>query len=425
MIARGQFHIRFRDLLVSFINLWSRSYANTNKVHRFKESLGKHFKAHDLVLFSSCRIAFEEFLRSQKFKEGDEVLLCPITIPDMINAIKINKLKPVFVEMDISNHSFCISDLENKISSRTCLILNTNLSGLNNLNGEINKISKKNNLVYIDDISQAPMKDYFTKENAADFALVSMSIGKTITSLVGGVLLSKDRDLGITPTIRSGPKRYYFFHQLIENLKIELITSNFIYRFITRHLLTVVAKINPQKYLNIHLTNTISKFSEKDIFFDDIPVSRDSFPDDLYFPFNNWMASLGERSLRRWYEINRLRSNHRETFLSLASDDLKRHVAKVFLDDGYFPTRVPIYVDDVNSLSLYSISDGLDMGGYGLNLCSEEEVFDEYRKELSVSHYIKFHCLFLNLSEKVSKKDLIISIDILNNYFEEDRHENS
>ncbi len=425
MIARGQFHIKFIDLIGSVLKLASSDWNKSDKVHIFKKELREHFLAKDIKLFSSCRIAFDQFLKEQEIKEGAEVLLCPITIPDMINALIINGLKPVFVEMNLSTHSFCIEDLKSKISDKTCMILNTNLSGLNNLSPDVSNIAKKNNLLYVDDISQAPVQKYFTSNYAADYAVVSMSIGKTITTLVGGVLMSKSDSLEIEPVILSKGKRSYFIRQILENLKIDILTSTMVYKYFTRHLLFLLSRISPEKYLNIHLTNTISKYNERDIFFDDIPVLRKSFPDELYFPFLNWMAWLGHKTLRNWKIVLKRRSENRKIFLSHSSSKLKAAISQNFIEENYFPTRVPVYVHNVEALSLYTISRGLDMGTYGLNNCSEESVFEEYSVDLPVSRYIKKNCAFLNLSEKVKTRDLLSSIYILNDYFEKVESENS
>ena len=425
MIARGQFHIKFSDLIRSIFKLVFSDFNQTDKVSRFRNELKNHFMANDIELFSSCRIAFDQFLKSKNIEKGSEVLLCPVTIPDMINALIINGLKPVFVEMNLSNHSFCIEDLKSKISSKTCMILNTNLSGLNNLSSEVYSIAKNENLLYVDDISQAPVENYFEHDFAAEYAVVSMSIGKTITSLVGGVLISKKESLRIDPLILSKGKRSYFIRQIFENLKIDLLTSSTVYRFFTRHILFLLSRISPSTYLSIHLTNTISKYSERDIFFDDIPVLRKSFPNELYFPFSNWMAWLGQRTLKNWGNVLRKRSINRKVFLDNCSSKLKSMIAQNFIDEDYFPTRVPIYTHDVERLSLYGISKGLDMGTYGLNNCSEELVFDKFSVDLPVSRYIKTNCVFLNLSEKTSTKDLLSSIYILNDYFEGELNEDT
>jgi len=425
MIARGQFHIQLQDLFCSFLNLFTSKINRHKNVFKFSDQLKNHLGAKDVKVFSSCRIAFSEFLRNQNFEKGAEVLLCPITIPDMVNAIIINGLKPVFVDMNLSNHSFDIEDLENKITEKSCLILNTNLSGLNNLNSRINELAVKNELILVDDISQAPVRNYFQSSGAADFAFISLSIGKTITTLVGGAIASKDKLIeGQFKTIGIA-KRAYFLRQILENIKIDILTSPLFYKYFTRFSLAVLAKISPSKYMNIHQTNTITKFNEEDIFFDDIPVLRESFPEELYFPFNDWMADLGVRTLNKWEDIDGKRRRNRDVFIEHSSEATKRCVAKNFLREAYFPTRVPLYITNVERFSLFVISCGLDMGSYGLNLCSEEKVFSHFSKNLPSSRFIKGNCLFLNLSEKNNEYDLVTSIEILNKYFEAFGNENT
>ncbi|CBW27880.1 putative aminotransferase [Halobacteriovorax marinus SJ] len=425
MIARGQFHIQLKDLFCSFLNLFTSKLNSHKNVFKFSDQLKNHLGAKDVKVFSSCRIAFSEFLRNQNFEQGSEVLLCPITIPDMVNAIIINGLKPVFVDMNLSNHSFDIEDLENKITEKSCLILNTNLSGLNNLNTKINELAAENELILVDDISQAPVRNYFQSRGAADFTFISLSIGKTITTLVGGAIASKGELIEGQFKIIGIAKRAYFLRQLLENIKIDILTSPLFYKYFTRFSLAVLAKISPSKYMNIHQTNTITKFNEEDIFFDDIPVLRETFPEELYFPFNDWMADLGMRTLNKWKNVDEKRRRNRDIFIEYSSEATKRCVAQNFLREAYFPTRVPLYITNVERFSLFVISKGLDMGRYGLNLCSEEKVFSHFSKNLPSGRFIKENCLFLNLSEKNNEYDLVTSIEILNKYFEAYSNENT
>ncbi|OUR93604.1 hypothetical protein A9Q84_19235 [Halobacteriovorax marinus] len=419
MIPRGQFHIPATTLIGSFFNLWRGDYFSEVGVSSFKSDLTKHLAAKQVELFSSCRIAFYSYLKDLNLPKGSEVLLTPITIPDMVNALVLNGLKPVFVEMDKADHSFNISDLKNKISGNTKLILSTSLCGLRPKNRELFEISKENNLLYIEDISQSPVQNYFEQDHCAQVTVISLSVGKTITTLVGGALAFGEKSTFKRPEFHSYPLKDYFKRQLRENLKIDIFTSPFIYRFFTRFCLALLSIFNKDYYFNIHKQNLVSKYNELDIFFDDIPVLRVEFPKNLFFRFNSWMAKLGQATLNNWHSSLSRRKAHRELFLREASDKLKSITAANFSEDDYFPLRAPFYVERPEEFQLFCIKRGLDCGNYGLNLCNEEEVFQEFRQSLPISREIKEHCFFLNLNEKLKRDDIVKSIKILNDYFGE------
>ena len=137
------------------------------------------------------------FLKSQGFQKGDEVLLTPITIPDIVNAIHVLGLRPVFVDMDIDTHNIDINDFKNKITENPKVLLLTNLSGLAcDLNPVID-LAKEKNLIVVEDNSQAH-GTHFNKRllgTFGDATILSLSIGKTISSLVGGAFLTSNQNI--------------------------------------------------------------------------------------------------------------------------------------------------------------------------------------------------------------------------------------
>lgn len=417
MIPRGQFHIPARALLNSFIELFSSDYYSEIGVEDFKVKLQNHLSSEQVELFSSCRIAFYNYLKHLDLPKGSEVLLTPITIPDMVNAILLNGLKPVFVEMDRDDHSFNMEDLHKKVGDNSKLILSTSLSGLRPKNQDIFETAKENDLIYIEDISQSPIEDYFKQKFCADVTVISLSVGKTITTLVGGVLCFKNKSEYVPESYNFFPRKRYFTRQLLENLKIDFFTSSFCYKYLTRFCLLLLSVVNKRAYFDIHKQNLVSKYNELDIFFDDIPVLRSEFPHELFFKFNSWMGKLGLSTLNSWKKSAMKRSDHRDIFMREASENLKARVSQNFINEGYFPIRVPFYVEDPEGFQLYCIKKGLDVGSYGLNICSDEEVFRDYHVSLPISEEIKYHCFFLNLNEKLNEIDIKKSINILNDYF--------
>jgi dTDP-4-amino-4,6-dideoxygalactose transaminase len=417
MIARGQFHIKATSLFKSFLRLLSSDYQTTNSVSSFNDQLQSHLGASQGQLFSSCRIAFYSYLKSLNLNKGSEVLLSPITIPDIVNAIILNGLRPVFVEMDINDHSMDIEDLAKKITNDSCIVLSTSLSGLSPKNKDLRDFCDEHELLYIEDISQAPIKMYFDSSFTADVAIISLSIGKTISTLVGGAIYFKNKTKKIDYNPEVYPEKSYFLRQLVENLKIDVFTNSFVYRSLTRHILKFSSLINPSYYFNIHKYNLVSKFNENDIFFDDIPVLRKEFPDNLFFRFNHWMAKLGLETMSYWDESLNKRRELKSIFMAHAEDLLKSKVATNFIENDYFTLRVPIYIDNPENFQLFCIGRGLDVGNYGLNLCNEEAVFSKFKADLPKSRYIKENCFFLNLNEKSSANSILKSVNILNDYF--------
>ena len=99
--------------------------------------------------------------------------------------------------MDLETHNIDILDLRKKISLKTKIIHITYLSGLVPNLDEIIDISKKNNLILLEDISQAYGANYKGKlcGTFGDASIGSFSLGKTISSNGGGVVIINNTKL--------------------------------------------------------------------------------------------------------------------------------------------------------------------------------------------------------------------------------------
>ena len=152
---RHKLYISFKALFYSFFRILFYKEQISSDYNKLKKSFSNYYQT-DLVYFlSTWRIGLYLILDTLNLEKNDEVLITGIGIPDTINSIRLAGLKPVFVDMDLETHNIDILDLRKKISLKTKIIHITYLSGLVPNLDEIIDISKKNNLILLEDISQA------------------------------------------------------------------------------------------------------------------------------------------------------------------------------------------------------------------------------------------------------------------------------
>ena len=113
-IPRAKLYIDFFTLIKSFIKiLFNVGLKRGPKVKKLEIYL-KITESKNCITTSTCRLSLHYVLESLDLKEGDEVLLTPIQIPDFINVILNLGLKPIFVEIDKQNESVDIDDLKKR-----------------------------------------------------------------------------------------------------------------------------------------------------------------------------------------------------------------------------------------------------------------------------------------------------------------------
>ncbi len=133
--------------------------------------------------------------------DGDEVIVPANTYIASILAISQNNLTPILIEPDINTCLLDSSKIEEKITSKTKVILPVHLYGQTCNMDEINKIAKKYNLKVIEDSAQSHGAYYKNKRcgNLGDASGFSFYPGKNLGALGdGGAVTTNDEVLADT-----------------------------------------------------------------------------------------------------------------------------------------------------------------------------------------------------------------------------------
>ncbi len=114
----------------AFAKTWkTKSFINGPSVIEFEQKFKEYCNAQDCVATSSCTSALQLSLIALNVGPGDEVITVPYTWVSTVEAIKQVGATPVFV--DINADDLCIDpkSIENKITSKTKVILPVDLYG--------------------------------------------------------------------------------------------------------------------------------------------------------------------------------------------------------------------------------------------------------------------------------------------------------
>ena len=246
---RHKLYISFKTLFFSFLQIIFYKEKISSDYKKLKKSFSKYYQT-DLVYFlSTWRIGLYLILNTYNFEKNDEMLVTGIGIPDTINSVRLAGLKPIFVDMDLETHNVDILDLKKKISLRTKMLHITYLSGLVPNMDEIIDICKKNNLILIEDISQAYGANYKGKlcGTFGDASIGSFSLGKTISSNGGGVVIINNAKLEdkfnkLFEDSLNLPSKLFLLKINFNQLIIKFLTSRIIFNFFTFYLFRFIKK---------------------------------------------------------------------------------------------------------------------------------------------------------------------------------------
>ena len=142
--------------------------------------------------------ALHLIIRGYGIGEGDEVILPANTYIATALAVSYSGAIPVFVDCDRDTYNIDVSQIENKITSKTKAIIAVHLYGKTAEMETINKIAKKHNLKVIEDAAQAHGAYYKGKRvgNLGDAAGFSFYPGKNLGALGdAGAITTNDKQL--------------------------------------------------------------------------------------------------------------------------------------------------------------------------------------------------------------------------------------
>lgn len=189
-----------KRILIDFINSTDR-FTQFEKVRKFEsewsEWQGCQYSTYVNSGSSADLIMVDAVKELYNIDDGDEVLVPSVTWTTNISSVIQNKLKPVFVDVNLEDLSFDCEKLEASITPRTKIILVTHLIGLPANMDKIKDVASKYNLVILEDCCESHGAQIGDRK-VGNFGLASTFSfywGHHMTSVEGGMICTDNEDL--------------------------------------------------------------------------------------------------------------------------------------------------------------------------------------------------------------------------------------
>ena len=279
---------------------------NENKL---KELLQKRYPNRYISLLPSARLGF---YLSLKFllEKNDEVIFSSMSFPLYIKIAKQLNLKVTLVDVSEKDLNIDVYEIEKKINKNTKAIVATHLFGYPCEIEKIRKICDKHNLLLIEDCAQSfnsKVKNLETG-NFGDIGITSTSLLKIPTTLSGGILISKNKELmnkvNDWQEINLKNNMSLKFKLFIKVILSILNSYPKIYSVLSDKIFSFLFKYNPKIYRKI----LYSGMGMKEIKYD--PLERPKLA--------KYQITTGISQVNRCDEMNKIRKMHsiyfQETF---------------------------------------------------------------------------------------------------------------
>jgi dTDP-4-amino-4,6-dideoxygalactose transaminase len=238
-IARGRIsHPVFTELTDLFQSLYF-PLRNETWIDRFEKQVATSLGGNVPIFFPFARTALIAILQVLNLPRGAKVLMPTITIKPMLDVVVHFGLKPILVDVDVSTGCWDVDSLKNASKDKPELALLTYLFGVVPNLKEILPILKENQIVIVEDFSQAFGAKFEGKSlgSLGDFGFCSTSSTKTLDTYGGAIVLVKDKshfnELKSWKSKLTKPKRLTLVRKIIKNLIRNIATNKLVFSLLT------------------------------------------------------------------------------------------------------------------------------------------------------------------------------------------------
>lgn len=164
---------------------------------RFAELHGKKYGIMTSSGTAALKISIGALKERYKWQDGDEVLIPSVTFVATMNAVLMNNLKPVLVDVDISDVTMDPDLIEKHITNRTRAIIPVHLLGQPAHMGAIKYIAKTHKLKIIEDSCETMFVGQ-PVGSMGDVSCFSTYVAHLLVTGIGGFILTDDEKLATT-----------------------------------------------------------------------------------------------------------------------------------------------------------------------------------------------------------------------------------
>jgi dTDP-4-amino-4,6-dideoxygalactose transaminase len=302
-------------------------------IDSLRVEISKYLNTDNIFFHYKGRVSLYAILKAMGVTADDEVIIPAFTCVVVPNPIIYLGAKPIYVEIWDKTLTMDIAQLEDKITTKTKVIICQNTYGLSGNVDKIIALAKKYNLYTIEDCTHGFGGTFNGKPNGSycDAAFYSMQWNKPFSSGVGGFM-----------TINNPALTNKIVELEKEKLEPGIVTKlNLRVLFFTKRYLlnntTYWIMVKAYRWLSKNNLVTGSSTGGE--------ISDIIMADDFFMNYSDVQAKEGLRSIKKLPELLILRKENARNYSDFLKKNNKRFVSDDLIDNHSF-LKYPLFVKD-------------------------------------------------------------------------------
>ena len=387
MIPISQAPISGNDILQT---LYADVITKTNGFRVLEDSLSEYLNCKNIILTSSGSVALYNLLRAYNLKKEDEIIMPAYFCENIPRLVHSMGLKVKFADIEPHTYNIDPNNLNEIITKNTKVVIAVHMFGYPCQISDIVEISHDSGALVIEDCAQAMGAKYdnLNVGTIGDSGFFSMGMGKPLTTINGGIIISSDKN--IINTVNKYTSEFKKCN-LIDNIK--LFSYMLGYNIAnSRHLYSLIHK----------LRKTNSKVGFVGI-------------QELMYSYTNLQSILGTHQLSKLDSFNKIRIVNANYLMDKLVDDTL-HFPQYPNNSNPIFLRLPVSIENVKPNEINNLIKIFEHAGIEVSKymdVSLPQLFNKKSNECPISETITKKTLTLPTHPNVTKKDLDKIIQIM------------
>jgi perosamine synthetase len=398
----GKYASIARDLVLS-------ADATGAAVERLETEASRWLGARYGVCVPQARIGIYLTLKAL-IEPGQNVILSPYTIYDVVNMVIAAGGRPVFADIERETCNISVESIKGLIDGETGAVLVTHLHGLACAIEDIRDLCLARGIPLIEDASQAfgarvAGKRVGTFGTAAVF---SFGMAKNVNAFYGGLVVTDDRELAqrVRAAMASWPTqdRGALMRRVAFCLVGEVLTARPVFAGLTFWV---------YRYGHLHGIEAITNRWRGE----DAPVLRRGIPERKLRRMSSSQARLILRALPRVDSDAATRIGYARLYHESLRDVPEILLPPLRADGSHVYLAFPIQVRDRHKLLRFLVRDGRDLTIQHIGNAAEYPCFSEYRRDCPHARATADQVLLLPTYPGYGRREVERNVTLVRHYF--------
>ena len=419
-IPRGQLYFEPREVYGALARGVPRALQRGTRVQELEWRFAALTGAPRALALPRTRIAVHLILKALELPEGSRVIMSPVTIPDIVNAVLLAGLRPVFVDLGVRTCNIDYDALEEAIDTDTSALLITHLCGFPTEMDRVMALAKVHSLSVIEDCSQSIGGSWSGQSPglAGDAGVFSLTTLKPVSSFYGCLMISRKPELLEKVAEMSAtfppPRARDLVSVVARDTLFYLVTHPTFFSWGTYYAARVLEKLAPVGTQEIQKGNLpLMRFQPS--------LRRAQWPREMLVQYTDCQANMALPALERLPEETARRAKLATRLYAALRDQGVPGLPVLPEGQSSIYWRCPLWTSERDALRAWLTDRFIDTATSGLLCASREEAFSDLAEDTPQAFQFIDEMLLLPIHPSMTEDDMCDIAEAVGAYFDSRR----